>query len=870
MTGALLRLRLLFRSLFLRRRVEEDLAAEFEFHLASRVSQLEASGLSPREAQRLARKEFGSTLLHAERCRDTRKLGWLESLVTDVRYSVRALWKEKLFSALSIGSLALGIGLATSIFAIVDVSVLHPLPLPETGRLVWFREFSKGHEESGGNPARLRDWAQLRSFTAVTGVYSDRAVVTGLGDPMRWEGLFYTGDLFAVLGSPLQLGRFPSMSEVSKSESLVVISDAIWRRYYGGRRDALARSIRLGEENCQIVGVLSPSAAAFAPDHDFWKPMPRSFQEGSRAAGYLSQIGHLASGTTLAQAQAEVNTLLPRLAEREPATDGGRDLRLQSLTEHLVGEVKNLLAIFLAGAVGVLMIACLNVAGLLLARGLARHRESSIRVALGAGRARLIRLFLCEASLLALGGFCTGLLLADFMLAVLKLLLPSDTPRLSQASLSPSIFGFAILMASLAMLLSGWLPAWKAAQTALLPGLKEGAAGSLGTQSRLRGVLVTSQIAATLCLLISAALLLNSFSKLSQQPLGFTTSNVYSFSLNFPWDTPDQTLLRAVNLTLDGLRAAPGISAVGIVDQLPLHGGSQSRQVLVEGRTLSSELDARQVGWRLASKGYFNAAGIQLLRGRIFGAPERHECVISKELATALFGSTNPIGHSIAARPDRASIPKWLQITGIVASTRYAPTDSRGAAEVYLSWGADYWPMLNVVMKSHLAPAATRSTIRQVVASRLPGQPIEHLDSLSNLTTETHSPFRNRAYLALALAMIALLLSSIGLFALLAHESVCRMPEYGMRAVLGASQRSLAIDALGRGLRVTLPGIGLGLVAAVFLARNLQAFLFGVQPLEPRIYVWVTGISLFMALVASILPAIRATRVDPLTTLRHD
>jgi len=864
-------LRLRLRSLFLRHQVESELTEELRFHLEAKAAELRSQGIAPADALARAQRDFGNLTLLKDQCRDRRRLNILEALVQDLRYSARGLARSPGVALVCIASLALGIGATSALFSIFDVALLHPIDIPHADRLAWFEEHRRDGQESGGNPKRLHDWQTLPAFQSVAGYYTEAAVLTQNGAATRIEALRYAGPASQVFQASTQLGRLPSETEAQNGDLVVVLTHSAWRKYFAADPNILDKPLRLSGKSWTVVGVLAP-AARYPEAVDFWAPMPREVFNATREAGFLAQAARLAPDASLQQAQTQANVLAARLALDHPATDAGRSLRLGPLAEHVAQPARVSILLFLAASFAVLLIACVNVAGLLLARGLNRRREAAIRVALGAGRTRLIRLFMAESLLLAFAGSCAGLLLASLGLDALKLALPEDTPRLADAVIGWRAVLFGVTLALASAILCGLIPAWRAAVHASATGMKEGGRAGTGS-SYLRSALVIAQMALSLTLLITGGLLVNSFLRMRQAPLGFQPQHAAGFSLALPWDTPSAVIDTTTQQVLERLAAAPGTWSAGVVDRLPLHGGTQSRPILVDGLDLAPDYRDKEISWRMASPGFFPAAGIPLIDGVLFRPFQKdgpRECLITQQLARDLFPDRNPIGQRIASRPRHNAPPEWFQIAGVTGNTRLNPADSAPAPEVYVPWGADYWPILNFVVRGAQAPSDLSRFVDRQIRPLLPGQIIDPIESLNDLTAQTHSALRTRAILAGTLALTSLLLCALGLFALLAHETARRTREYGIRVALGAQPPELAAAAIRHGLALSAAGLALGLAAALTVARTLQSLLFEVKVTDAATCAEACLILVTMALLASAVPALRAARTDPIAALRHN
>lgn len=862
------------RSLLKQDQVEDELSAEFEFHLAQQIEANLAVGMSEPAARQAALRQFGGAAQRKEECHDARRTRPLEELWHDLRHSARGLRRSPGFTLIAVLSLAAGIGATSALFTVVDHVLLRPLPLPQAKRLVSLDESHNG-SASGGNPARLRDWQQARSMQAAGGFYSEGVVLTGQGQPERLQVLRMFGDVPGTLGITPLHGRMPNDKEQRIGAPLATVSHRFWMRRLGGQ-PVLGRTLRLGGTAYEITAVLQ-AGTQFPDDIDVWTPAPAAVQGVPRVAAFLGQVGRLHDGVTLAEAEAELRTMAAGLASQYPDTDRGRNIRLVPLLESVTDQARTPLLVLFAGMTAVLLIACVNVSGLLMARGLQRGREAALRAALGAGQGRLVRLFLCEALLLSLLACAFGLALASGLLIVLKRLLPGDLPRLAAATLDVRIVLFALGLAIVVTLLSGLLPALRTAWLTNWSQIKDSGTAITGGRQPLRRALVVAQVALSTVLLVSATLLTSSFARMQTQPLGFTPEHALAFSVNFAWDTNPAKLDNFSRRMEEELSALPGVTAAGVVDRLPLQGGTQSTPARMRGVSTPPGLRRTPVSWRTASPGYFTAAGVPLLQGEVF-TPRRDAqspkvALINQRLAQAFFGGANPIGKQIAAQwkestPDATTT--WYRIIGIVADTRQRPDQTAPSMEVYLPWGESYWPMMSFVVRGTGDPATLSQAIRMSVRRVDPDQVIEDLLPMdSHISVATQGP-RTRTWAMGLLSAVALALACVGLFGLLAGESARRQSEFGVRLALGASPASLLLSALQRGLSLALVGLAIGLGLSLWLSRYLQSLLFGVQPNDAATYAVAAALLLLVALVACLVPAQRAASVNPLLALRHE
>ena len=865
------------RTLFQRDRTETEMNDELAFHIDMQTEALMAKGMSAEDARLEARKSFGNLGVHQEEVRDARGFTWLEGLFQDARQSIKTLRRTPGFTAVAVLSLAISIGAAATVFSIVDVGLLNPLPLPHADRLVFLQEFGTDHKVYNGNPARLKDWQRSQTLSTVAGFYGEGLILTGEGEPFRVQALRTYGPMFDVLSLPLSLGRWPTAAE-SKAEGppVALLSESFWRKKFNSDPNISGQVLRLGSTAYQVIGVLGKEAR-YPEEIEVWTAAPQELQTTQRQAGFLDQVAILRPGVSLASAQAELNTIAAQLANEYPETDRGRAVQLTPLADHVASTARIGLLLFFAVVIAILLIVCLNVASLLLARGIGRGREAAIRVALGARRSRVFRLFLMESFLIAIASAAIGLAMAALGLDTLKAMLPSEIPRLADAAIGLRTVFATLIFAIAAALLSGTLPAWQAATRAVNSALKEGGRSNIGTGPQLlRSALVTAEIALSFVLVVTAGLMANSFLQLSVAPLGFNPEHAYSFAVNFSWETKNSELTQFAAQAVERLSSAPGVTAASVVDRLPLHGGSQSGPITVRNLSLTPAQQNEQISWRTASPEYFAAAGVPIVMGSAFhnfgGAKAPLEAVISHRLATALFPQGDAIGREIAQLPrGKDSAPaQYFRITGVVGDVRHQSSDAALPMEVFVPFGATFWPQLRFVVRTNMPLAEFSQLARTRIQPILGSQVIEQLGPLSEQTAETKTAPKTRTLLITVFALLALALSSIGLFGLLSYEITRRSPEFGIRIALGAQPVEIAKTALRHGLIPALCGLLVGIPMALLVSQALQSLLFGVQASDPRTYVMASILAVATALAACLIPTLRAIRVNPISVLRQD
>lgn len=788
------------------------------------------------------------------------------ALLRDVQHAARGLSRRPGFFATALASLALGIGANSAIFSVVDSALLRPLPLPASDRLIVVKEF-KGAESSGGNPQRLRDWAtQVDVFQSAGAYYGETLVWQGIGDPIRLQAARTFGDILAVLSVTPAIGRpFTPQERQGLGSPVCLLSHSAWLRHFSRDPNVLNRAINLSGAQFTIIGVMPPELK-YPEDVDLWSPGPAEVQNAPRSAGFLDTVGRLRPGATLALAQTQLDTVAARLSRQYPATDANLRATAVLLQDEISSEARLPLLVLLGAAGFVLLLACVNLTNLLLARATERAREASIRAALGAGRGGLMRLFLIESALLAAAGAALSLLVAMAGIDLLKAILPEELPLLATASLDLRVLTFTALLALSCALLFGLAPAWRASRANVVAGLKEGGprATAVRRDSWFRGLLVVAQVSLSVILVIGASLLAITFRQLRQTPLGFQPDHVLTVLIEQPWNTAKPEIDRFQNALLERFRTIPGVRIAGFVDRLPLEGGSQTGPVQVQGRTLPPTLQTASAGHRAYSGDYFQAMNIPLLQG---AWPSRKDQVlVNRTFVDRYLPGINPIGQQVTF--DRKNV-KWLEIAGVIGDIRKT-VDRPADAEVFSDMTTVYWPMARFALRAQGNPAALVRAVRQEIRAVDPGFIPTAIRTMQEGVDRSISGQRTRASLIAAFALVALLLACVGIYGLLAGDVARRRQEIGLRIALGARPADIFSLTMRRGLRLAAAGLLLGLAGAFALSGALRSLLYGVHPNNPLVYAAAALLALAASALASLLPARRAIRIDPITSLRHE
>jgi putative ABC transport system permease protein len=807
-------------------------------------------------------------------------------MLQDIRYAVRGLLKKPGFTFVAVLTLALGIGANAAIFTAVDAALLRPFPYKDPAALVHVWETSPQSEFSEHGPAYpdYLDWrAQANSFEEMASYNAGAALFSGQGQPERIWSARVTSSFFPLLGVEARLGRiFREGEDLPGKPRLAVLSHGFWQRRFGGDAGIIGQSITLNAESYEIIGVLPPGfhfAKAGSPD--VWRPLqPLPFQVARRNLFWLSVIGRLKPGVTQEQAQQELSAIVRNIEQQYSNSHTGDGIRLASLREEIVGNLKPLLLVLL-GAVGfVLLIACANVANLLLARGASRRKEMAIRLAMGASRARLVRQLLTESVLLSLAGGALGLLIAQWITALLLAGIPASLmlymPYLATLSIDLRALGFTFAIATLTGVLFGLAPALQSSKADLSDALKEGRSPGGAMRARVRSLLVVSEVALAMMLLVGAGLMMKSFSRLLNVNPGFRTDKLLTLHVGLPEDKyRDETRAPAFfKQMLANLERLPGVSGVATTDILPLAGGGNTAEFVVAGRPAPEPGDKIESNVRSVSEAYFNVMGLPLVEGRTFtehdGKNAPTALVINRTLAERLFPQQSAVGQRVIFGFDSQRQPR--EIVGVVGDENVTALDARVTPVIYFNYAQDGGTYNAVVIRTSGDPASSIGAVRGEVRALEPEAAVFDERPMTVLIGDSPSTFLRRypALLIGAFAAVAVGLAMLGIYGVLSYAVTQRTHEIGVRMALGAQRRDVLRLVVGQNLRLAVAGVALGLGGAFALTRLLASLLYEVSATDPLTFAAAALLLAGMALVAGFVPAHRATRVDPMIALRYE
>jgi len=875
------KLPLRFRSLFRRGSVEQELGDELRFHLEKLAEEYVANGMTHEEARYAALRELGGVEQIKEECRDMRQVNHIENFVQDLRYGVRMLARNRGFAAVAIVTLALGIGANTAIFSVVNTVLLRPLPFKDPSHLVWATErFQVTHGAAVVISPDFMGWKDRNQVFEQIGAFGGGvgANLTGAGEPARVRVTSVTAGLFPMLGVQPVAGRTFLPSENKQAQRHVaLLNEALWRSRFGSDRHIVGKNVRLDDDTFTVVGIL-PANLRY-PAADFWIPLALDTEEFSPRSprwSILTVIARLKPGVDVARAQSDLQLITQQMDREYPqeAAPFRAHERVEAIPLHalLVQNVRSLLLILL-GVVGfVLLIACANVANLLLSRGVLRGREMAVRAALGARRLRLIRQSLTESLLLAAAGGVVGLLAGLSLTKILGQLIPS--------ALSPDIhldlrvLAFSTAIAVLAVLVFGFVPAFVASRTDVGDALKEGGvqAGAGLAAHRLRAVLAAGEIALSLILLVGAGLLARSFLRLTQVELGFDPHGLLIATVERPWTSGSNERQFAAFFqdALERVRSLPGVKEAAVTTRYPLRDFTNTT-LMLNIRGVENFRPPQPVPMTAVSPDYFRVMRIRLLQGRTFADSDagtaQSVVIVNEAFARMAFKARNPLAQQISFGPPPAP---WSEVVGVVADTRDHALAEEPIPEIYVPYLQQPSFSMAFVLRTVGSPQALVRPVRKAVEGIDKNQPLSETTTMDEVIAGLVAPRRFQMVLLGLFALLALVLAAVGIYGVISYSCSQRVHEFGIRLALGAERRDLLRMVIRQGAKLGLVGVCVGIGGALVLTRFLSSMLYGVKPTDPFTLLGVSLILAAVALLASYIPARRATKVDPMVALRYE
>jgi putative ABC transport system permease protein len=893
-----------------RGRAERELQEEINAHLEMETQEKIADGLSREESRYAAHRAFGSVALATEDSRAWWGFRMLEELWQDLRYGARMLRKKPGFTLVAVLTLGLGIGANTAIFSVVNAVLLKPLPYPEPGQLVQLRLEGSGKPDTViGSTAFVGVKAQSQSLTRIAAYSGGDMTLTGAGSAEGVVAGAVTADFFPLLGVLPEVGRnFTQEEDTPNGPKAVILGHGLWQSRFGGDPNVLGRTITLNEQSYTVVGIL-PARFQYPEPFQLWIPLALS-ETSAALAGYgegmvlLKAIARLKPGVTLKQAQAELQTIAQRIQPGGPTStpggnsrprgeDGGRGegggrggrggsvLTLVGLHEQVVGDVKGGLLVLLGAVVLVLLIACANVANLLLARAATRQREMAVRAALGAGRLRIARQLLTESVLLSLAGGGLGLLVAFWGVRALGQWSGASLPAMHGIGIDAWVLAFTLGVSVITGLAFGLAPAIQAWRTDVNAALKEEGRGDTGGHRHwLRHFLAVSEVALALVLLIGAGLLIKSFSRLLDVNPGFRTDGVLTFQVTLAKSESPPQKVNFIKQIVERLKALPGVQAVAATDSLPLTQFNRISPAEIEGRPpidlrKAKPGEVKPVSRPTVTLDYFNAMGIPLKNGRAFTLQDARSpaesVIVNEAFEKHHFPGQSAVGKRIRLMArSRGAVAIWQTVVGVVSDVRQSGLAGDIMPEVYSPELEDVGGELSFVLRINGEPAGLISAVRRVVTEVEPNQAIHNVMTMEQRLANVTTSRRLNAVLLGSFAGLALLLAVVGIYGVMSYAVTQRTREIGVRIALGASSKEIFKLIVGQGALLVGIGVVIGLGVAVLGTRLLANLLFGVSALDPVTFAGVTALLAATAFLACYLPARRATKVDPMVALRQE
>jgi putative ABC transport system permease protein len=881
-----------FAGLMRKRGFEKDLDEDVRTHIQMLTEENQRKGMTPEEARYAALRTFGGVEQAKEECRDAWGVRLFNELAQDIRYGLRQLRRNSGFTIVAVLTLALGIGANTAIFSVVNAVLLRPLPFHAPNQLVSVVSTRlRGNVADNASYPDFADWrTQNHVFSQMAAYDTDNFTLTGQGEAMHIQGAVVSSDLFSLLGVKPALGRafLPDEDKLPAANGAfaIILSHHLWRERFGADPAVIGRTIEIDDRNFTVVGVM-PTGFQFpiqGEPVDFWMTMAIDFVTApgmpsmaeQRGAHYLDVIARLKWHVSLAQAQAQMSTIVNRLNKQYPDI-GARGVRVVSEIDQVAGPARAALLILLAAVGCVLLIACANVANLMLARGAARQKEMAVRGALGAQRGRMIRQLLTESILLALLGGALGAAFGLWGISGLVSLLPVDIPRLADVHINTAVLLFTAVVSLATGIVFGLAPAMRASRLAFMESLKEGWRGSSESlqSGRTRSFLVVADVAVAAMLLVGAGLLINSLMRLQGVDPGFNPEHVLTFKMDLPYvrysgSRQTQFFQQAIE-RLDHL---PGVRSASAVLPLPLDGNEVATVFTTAGKPVA-EANRPRTGYSWVEPGYFGTVGIPLIKGRDFTQSDNLKTnpvvIINQALAEQFFPRQDPIGKRIKPGIGNGyKAPPMREIVGVVGNVRQYGLAAAPGPEVYVPLAQSPLGSMNFVLRTEVDPLSMVGAVRKEMAKMDKNLPFYGVQTFSQYFGRG---FAQPQFLTLLLGLfagLALTLASVGLYGLVSYSASQRTHEIGIRMALGAQKGDVLRMVVGQGIKLTLTGVAIGVIGALGLTRFLSSLLYGVRPTDPLTFTFVSLILIAVALLACYIPARRAAKVDPTVALRYE
>ncbi len=880
-----------FRQLFSRRRRYHELSESIREHLDETIEELMENGMSREDAARAARRQFGNVALLEERSREVWQWPTIESAWADVKFALRQLRRSPGFTIVSLLTLALGIGANTAVYSIIQAVLLHPLPYHDPNRLMLLAD--KQDPQEGG--VLYKDYETWRkhtsSFTGIAAYYRDsgwsRVTLTGGQEPQSFQGAYVTANFFSLLGVAPLLGRTFTTAEENRHEPVVVLSYGLWKRQFGGSPDVVGQELRIDGIAAKVIGVMPETFQFPAADSRFWAPITTNrywgdpavtINDGSHSGGFYARwqvIARLKVGVSPQQAQADIDATFSSLQKTDSDPNRGIGTTVIPLRIQIAGDTRLALYVLFGSVCMLLLIACSNVTNLVMARSASRAHEMALRAALGASRGRIVQQLLTESFMLAILGGLISLLFALLGIRALTAMGPRDIPRLSEAGLNPGVLGFTFAVALLSAILFGLMPAvkvWRSAPNEQLKAMNITAPGAIGG---MRSVLIVVEFALSLLLLTGAGLLIHSFLLVQSVDPGFEPEHVLNIHVTFPTGTSGQQISTISDSIVHKLQAMPGVKSVGAIEGIFDLGPTNNIGLRsIEGRSPEPRQQWTALNWNTVREDYFQAMGAELLRGRYFtqqdGPSSPLVAIIDESMARRYWKGEDPIGKRIKGQDRRGHNDDWVTVIGIVRDIRTHGLERAATPHVYEWYRQTVDPTPDIVVRATGNPGAIASELRSVVRSEAPTAILSGVTTVQQQLSQQLAPRRFQTFLLGIFSLLALVLATVGIYGLIHYSVVQRTQEIGIRMALGAQRVDILLAVIKQCLLLAGIGLGIGLMLDWVSTRLLSRLLYGVAPSDPVTLSTVSLLLIGAALLASLIPALRAVRVDPMQTLRSE
>jgi putative ABC transport system permease protein len=812
----------------------------------------------------------------------------METLLKDIGYGIRSLLKHPGFTAIAVITLALGIGANTAMFSVINAVLLRPLPYRDPSRLVtiWEQSPERDMYQLPVSLANMRDWiGQNQSFEQISAYTFTNLNLTGTGEPARLGTVRATANLFPLVGAVPVIGRsFLPEEDKEGANHVVILGHAIWQSRFGSDPGIVGKSLTLNNQTYTVVGVMASNSQfpvgfgymgkVLNDPIDLYVPIAAGGREIERGNYSFFAIGRLKPGVTIDQARAEMTTIESRLEKQYPDSNTGIGISLIPTQEQTVKEIRPALLVLFGAVAFLLLIACANIANLLLARAASRKKEIAIRTALGASRRRVLRLLLTESLMLSLVGGGIGFLLALWGADALMALEPDNIPRLHEVGVDTSVFLFTLAVSIVTGIVFGLIPGMRAARPDLNEALKEGSRGSMGSagSKRTRSVLVALEVALSLVLLVGAGLMIKSFIRLQQTNLGFNPENVLTVNLTLPESRYPEERQQAsfFEVALSRLQSVSGVQSVGATTSLPLTLSLNGSDFRIEGHPDPEPGKELIINMSSVSPGYFHTLGVPIMKGRDFSdrdnkdAPEA--AIINNDLARTYFPNEDPIGK----RMKFTDAESWISIVGVTGDVKQLGQDIGVKPEIYFPYLQVPAASMSVVVRTANGPLSLTGAVKTQIQIIDKDLPIDDVKTMQQLLANSNSGRRFNLILLTGFALVALVLAMVGIYGVMSYTVAQRTHEIGIRVAVGAQSRDVFRMVIGQGMVLALVGVAFGLAGAFALTRLMTSMLFGVEPTDPATFISIAVLLTGVALLACYIPGRRATKVDPLVALRYE